>query len=347
MKKVAEGDAMLRGFRMPAEWEPHVCCWMGWPCPMRAFVGRRGLEEARAAFANIAGCIAEFEPVRMLARPQDAAAARQQLGNRAEVVECPMDDSWLRDSGPTFVVNDKNGEVGGVAWQFNAWGNKYPCKDDIAVGGRVLQFAGVRRFDAPLVMEGGSFHADGEGALLTTEQCLLHPNRNPQLSRREIEKHLRDCLGAKKIVWLVGDLRDDETDGHVDNVACFVRPGHALAMRADGDKTLGENARRLQAAEDASGRRLEITFLPRPQMREHGRDLLASYINFYLPNGGVVMPSFGIREDDEARVVIAEMFPNRRVLQTPALAVVRGGGGIHCITQQQPAPPAKRDKRRN
>ena len=322
------------GFAMPAEWTPHAACWMGWPCRGEVFGDCR---EARAAFAEVARAISKFEPVRMIARPEDAAAARKMLNGAADILEFPLDDSWMRDIGPTFVCNNA-GEVAGVDWRFNAWGEKYaPVNSDNAIAGRILRHLGMRTFAAPFVMEGGAIHSDGEGTLITTEQCLLHPNRNPSMSRNEIETALKNFTGAQKVIWLCGDPRDDETDGHVDEVACFAAPGIALAMEENGDPTLTENIRRLRATTDARGRKMRVITLPRPQVRENGRDLLASYINFYIANGGVIMPSFGVSEDAAAKETIAAAFPGRKIAQVPAQIIARGGGGIHCITQQQPA----------
>lgn len=319
---------------MPAEWAPHAACWMAWPCRAEVFGDCRA---ARAEFAETARQIAEFELVLMAARPEDAKAARKILGGAAEILEWPLNDSWMRDFGPTFIKNAA-GDIAGVDWKFNAWGEKYAPHDlDNAVAARVLAHAGGRRFCAPLVMEGGAFHADGEGTILTTEQCLLHPNRNPSMNRTEIEKHLREYLGAEKIIWLAGDLLDTETDGHVDGVACFAAPGIVLVLESGGDKTLAENIRRLRNAKDARGRKLEVITLPCPEILENGKPLLASYINFYLANGAVIMPSFGIAEDFTAKSVLAEVFPRRKIVQTPARETAKGGGGIHCITQQQPA----------
>ncbi len=326
------------GFWMPAEWTPHAACWMGWPCRAETFGDCRA---ARAAFAETARAIAEFEPVLMIARPEDAAEARRMLGCAADILEWPLDDSWLRDSGPTFLKN-ADGEIAGVDWKFNAWGEKYsPFQNDDETAARVLEYACARRFAAPLVMEGGAFHADGEGAILTTEQCLLNPNRNPSLSREEIETLLCAYLGAQKIIWLKGDSRDAETDGHADNIACFAAPGIVLAMEDEDGGDCAENIRRLQQAEDARGRKLEIIKLPRPKVRYRGEDLLASYINFYFANGAVILPSFGVAEDAAAKSILSDIFPDRKIVQLPnaktAIEILKGGGGIHCITQQQPA----------
>ncbi len=335
------------GFAMPAEWGEHSACWMAWPCRAEVWGGARGLAEARLGYAATARAVGEFESVRMLANSEDAAAARAALNGNAEIVPMPIDDSWLRDNGATF-VRGAGGEIAGINWRFNAWGEKYRLfeNDDAAAAG-MLRFLRMRRFDAPLVMEGGSFHTDGEGTALTTEQCLLHPNRNPSLSRAEIESQLRAHLGCEKTIWLAGDERDEETDGHIDNLACFCAPGEVLAMESGGDSVLEENIRRLRDATDAKGRKLQLRLLPKPSVRENGCDLLASYINFYPANGGIVMPSFGVAEDEKARAIIAESFPGRRVAQVDARAIVRGGGGIHCITQQQPAgeaaPPKEKE----
>lgn len=325
----------VAGFAMPAEWEAHSACWMAWPCRVAAWGGRRGLSLARDAFVEVARAIAGFEPVKMVVNPPDAADAKTMLGDAAEVLPMPIDDSWMRDSGMTFVRNGDNA-VAGINWQFNAWGKKYaPFDNDDKVAAGILRHLGMRGFDAPMVMEGGSFHYDGEGTLLTTEQCLLNQNRNPELSRAAIESLLCDYLGCSAVLWLAGDERDLETDGHIDNIACFCRPGVVLV--ADGKGAMQEeNKRRLQNAVDAKGRKLEVRFLPSPAVKENGADLLASYINFYPANGGIVMPSFGVKEDDAARAIIADSFPGRHIKQVNARAIVKGGGGIHCITQQQP-----------
>ena len=202
----------------------------------------------------------------------------------------------------------------------------------------------MRRYAAPLVLEGGAIHVDGEGTLLTTESCLLNPNRNPDLGRAEVEELLRQYLGVRTILWLNGGVEDDDTDGHVDNVACFVRPGLVLALNssdpADGNYAmLTENIERLRASTDAAGRSLEVVPIEQPRRREmaDGRRLALSYVNFYIANGGIVMPAFEDPQDRHAYDIVQRAFPDRRVMQVPATEIVFGGGGIHCITQQQPA----------
>jgi agmatine deiminase len=328
------------GFRMPAEWTRHERCWMAWPC--RATLWQGGEDRAKAGFAAVARAIAAHERVTMLARPQDLAEAAAACGSAIDMLAMPLDDSWMRDIGPTFLV-DAEGEVAGADWRFNAWGGKFPPWDqDAALAGRLLEHLGVRRLEAPFVLEGGSIHVDGEGTLLTTEQCLLNPNRNPGLSRLEIEENLRRWLGVRTIVWLGEGLENDHTDGHVDDIACFIRPGMIVAATcadpADANRAiLEDNLRRLRRARDAHGRPFEIIELPLPARRDgvDGR-LALTYVNFYLANGALIAPSFDDPMDAVAARILAEACPDRRLAQIPALDILEGGGGIHCITQQQP-----------
>lgn len=329
------------GFRMPAEWARHVRCWMAWP--VRAETFPNGLPAARTAYAEVAKAIAQFEPVTMICPDSEVAEVSLACGKGVEVLPLVTSDSWIRDNGPSFVVNDAGG-VAGVHWRFNAWGENY--KDyapDTAVAAALLKRLGLPRFEAPLVMEGGAFHVDGEGTLLTTEQCLLHPNRNPTLTKGEIEGHLRDHLGVSRFIWLGQGYEDDETDGHVDEIACFVKPGVVLTLTTDDTadpnyRIFQDNLERLRLARDAAGRELEIVTVRTPARQEqNGVRLTLSYTNFYLANGGVVMPAFEDPADDEALRTFRRLFPDRQVVPVPALDIVRGGGGIHCITQQQPA----------
>ncbi|PWC52333.1 agmatine deiminase family protein [Azospirillum sp. TSO22-1] len=336
------------GLHMPGEWEPHARCWMAWPCRPETWpvpeedeeVDR--LEAARAVYAEVARAITRFEPVTMVCDPDDVAEASLACGPGIQILPIPISDSWIRDTGPSFVTG-RNGRVAGVHWRFNAWGGNYPdCAKDQEVGRLVLEHLGQERFAAPLVMEGGSFHVDGQGTLLTTEQCLLNPNRNPSLSRAEIERHLRDFLGVSSIIWLGEGYQDDETDGHIDEIACFVRPGVVLALTTDDPtdanfKAFQDNLDRLKKARDAQGRELEVIPIQQPARRDqNGVRLTLSYTNLYVANGGVVMPAFEDPADDEAYRTVRRAFPDREVIQMAALDIVRGGGGIHCITQQQP-----------
>jgi agmatine deiminase len=334
-------------FFMPAEWQPHSRCWMAWPC--NPSIWTNGLEAARRNFAQVIHAILEFEPVALLVRPVDRAEAYRLCGEQVEYWEYPLDDSWMRDFGPTFVV-DKNGAVdgsgglAGVDWRFNGWG-KYPHANDQHVARHLLERLELPRIEAPLVLEGGAFHVDGEGTVLTTEQCLLHPNRNPDLGRDEIEALVLRHLGASRMIWLPRGIADDDTDGHIDEIACFVAPGVALALvgsdRDDIDyMPLQNNLSILRESTDARGRRLEVATVEQPEPVYKGRERLSqSYVNFYIANGGVVMPAFGdTRRDALARGVLGELFPRHKILQVPARELAYGGGNIHCITQQQPLP---------
>jgi agmatine deiminase len=332
------------GFSWPAEWHPHTRTWMCWPARTECFGGPAGVLRAKQVYARVARAVSGFEPVTLAARPNDAAEARLATGGRIEVVEVPLDDSWARDFGPTFLAG-RNGRPGGVIWRFNAWGEKYhPYTNDAAFARRILEAVGAAPYQAPLTCEGGALHTDGQGTVLTTEQCLLNPNRNPGLSRVDVEDVLRLYVGARRVIWLGDGFSDDETDGHVDNVACFAAPGRVILgmpPKSHPDhKPVQEALKRLRSARDAEGRSLEIAELEQPRkMRTSwsGALLPTSYVNFYLVNGGVILPAFDDKNDEPARRVLAQCFPDRDIMQIDALDIVQGGGGIHCITQQEPA----------
>lgn len=328
---------------MPAEWSPHRRCWMAWPCRTELWGDR--LEAARACVANIAQAIASFEPVTIVARPDLTASVSLHGGPGIGVVPMPQDDSWTRDTGPTFLVG-AGGPRAGVAWRFNGWGEAYAdYAQDAQMARRILEHVDVTRFDAPITLEGGGVHVDGEGTCLVGTPSILDPRRNPGVSRDEAEAVIRDHLNVSKVIWLPHGLVDDETAGHVDNLACFVRPGVVLAVSTDDPAEpdhagLAANLEILRAAEDAQGRRLEVLTLPLPKRRDRGdgRRLALSYVNFYIANGGIVMPAFGDAADTTAYRTIAAAFPDREVVQVDALDLLYGGGGIHCITQQEPEP---------
>jgi agmatine deiminase len=335
------------GFAMPAEWAEHARTWMCWPSRVEAWGGPEGLLRAKQAVARVARAISSFEPVVMAVRPKDAAEPQLACSGKIETFEVPLDDSWARDSGPTFVQNEE-GALAAVHWQFNAWGNKFaPYTYDAAFATRLAEASQTKLYRAPLVCEGGAIHTDGEGTLITTEQCLLNTNRNPHLSRQQVEMRLALYTGARRVIWLGEGFADEETDGHVDNIACFAGPGRVLvgvpSSRSDPDfEPVMEAIRRLQEARDSEGRALEIVELEQPRRTRNdwrGRPLATSYVNFYLPNDGIVMPAFDDANDERARMVIADCFPGRDILQIDALDIVEGGGGIHCITQQEPAGP--------
>ncbi|MEM6438217.1 MAG: agmatine deiminase family protein [Pseudomonadota bacterium] len=327
--------------RMPAEWEPHARTWMIWP---DGAVWQDRLEAAEADYIAVAAAIASFEPVRMVADPASAARARRLLPGEVELLELPVDDAWMRDSGPSFVRGPDGLE--GVCWRFNGWGGAAPAfAKDAALARALLAAEDIPAVTSALAMEGGALHVDGEGTLLTTESVVLNPNRNPGLTKAHAEAEFARALGAEKVLWLPGDAEEFGTDGHIDGLACFTAPGKILFEQAHpeapGRPANDANLAALKAARDAAGRPLEITILPGapPLSRAGSGDwgYCASYVNFYVANGGVVAPRFGLPEDDAAREIIAETFPGRDVVQVDVSSIAFGGGGIHCITQQQPA----------
>lgn len=331
-------------FYMPAEWHPKQRTFMEWP--VRADAWQELLAEAKKAYANVALAIAEFEPVTMIAGSQWIAEARHLCGKQIELIGIEHDDSWMRDNGPTFVINNKN-EIAGISWHFNAWGEKYlPYINDAKVASTLLATLNIREFKANFILEGGSIHVDGEGTLLTTEECLLNQNRNPQLSRAEIEEALKNYLGVKKIIWLKKGLFGDETDGHVDNVATFVRPG-VVIMQSCSDRdnqnyaNYRENLAILQNVTDAKGRKLDIMTIPQPPIAYYNKERLTlSYINYYPVNGGIILPVFGgtARDaDSNAAAILQEAYPDRKIVKVDGSTIIRGGGNIHCITQQMPS----------
>ncbi|MDO8211220.1 agmatine/peptidylarginine deiminase [Conexibacter sp. CPCC 206217] len=333
------------GLRMPAEWAPHERTLIAWPAREEAWRGTT-IEEARDAHAAVVEAVAAFEPVTLVADPAHVADARRRVtADNVEVVALPIDDSWLRDSGPIVVTGTGGSGTtrAGIDFRFNAWGEAFePYDKDAAIAQRLLEQLGIERFGSPLVLEGGSIAVDGEGTLVTTEQCLLNPNRNALLERVDIEQELRLQLGVEQIVWLgQGLIEDADTDGHVDNVAAFVAPGRVLLQTAPaGDlnhaNTL-ENKRRLLAAGlDV----IELSLLPRTQ-REDGEAVVVPYMNFYLCNGAAIVPLAQLDHDmdDEALTRLRALLPGREVVGVPGRVLALGGGGVHCITQQVPAIP--------
>lgn len=330
------------GFFMPAEWHPHERCWMAWPCHPATW-SKVGLERARIAYARVAQAIAQFEPVTLLVNPGDEESAKQYCGKGIEVITQALNDSWTRDTGPTFLLNQAK-QLAGVDWIHNAWGGNYPdCALDNQIASAVIKQTHAHYFHAPLVMEGGSFHVDGEGTILTTRECLLNTNRNPKLSQREIEQYLCDYLACEQIIWLNQGLLGDETDGHIDEIACFIAPGKVLCLISKDQQDpnylrLQENFEILKSAKDAKGRSLEVYTVEQPPATYlDGERLTLSYINFYLANKGIVMPAFGYESYDKAAYqLFSQLYPYYQIAQIDALDVFAGGGGIHCITQQQP-----------
>jgi agmatine deiminase len=362
MSRALRSTPAADGFRMPGEFEPHTGCWMLWP--ERPDNWREAARPAQLAFAQVAGAIAQFEPVTIGVSRAQLGRARALLPRSVRAVAMAHDDCWMRDVGPTCVV-DRRGRVRGVDWHFNAWGGLagglyFPWDRDERVARRVLDLEGLARYRAPLVNEGGAIHVDGQGTALVTEECLLNRNRNPRLSRAEIERRLHDYLGVSTIIWLGKGVFNDETDGHIDNLACFARPGVVCltwtGRRRDPQYAISLDAwQRLNDARDARGRRLKVVKLPMPgplaltareaagiarragtRPRVAGERLAASYVNFYIANRGIVMPLLDGRTDRPAARALKRLFPGRRITGVPAREVLLGGGNIHCITQQLP-----------
>ncbi|HEY8054102.1 MAG: agmatine deiminase [Steroidobacterales bacterium] len=351
------------GFRMPGEFERHAGCWMLWP--ERPDNWRDAARPAQLAFAQVALSIGQFEPVTVGVSALNFTSARTLLPENVRLVELAHDDCWMRDVGPTCVVNDR-GVVRGVDWHFNAWGGLngglyFPWDQDELVARKVLEIERLARYRAPIINEGGAIHVDGQGTALVTEECLLNPNRNPRLDRAAIEKNLRAYLGVSQVIWLGKGVFNDETDGHIDELACFARPGVVCLTwcdkRRDPQYAISHDAwERLRDARDARGRRLKVVRLPMPgplymhareahglitregtKARTAGERLAGSYANFYIANGGIVMPLLDARTDSLAARRLKRVFPGRRVVGVPAREILLGGGNIHCITQQIPA----------
>jgi agmatine deiminase len=320
---------------MPAEWAPHertIVCW-----PAREAMWQERFEAAKAEHAAVVNAIAAFEPVTLAVDPSQEAEARAAVRGDVDVVAIPLDDSWARDSGPIFVCGD--GRRAGVAFGFNAWGEMFePYDKDAEFATRVLEHLGEERVDArDLILEGGSIAVDGEGTLITTEQCLLHPNRNPALSREQIEARLRETLGVERIVWLgLGLVEDDDTDGHVDNICAWIEPGRVLlqtvADEADPNHDhCRENARRLA---DAGIEVVELDVLPR--LDGDGPPTVVPYVNYYVANGALIVPVTGAETDAGALALLERLYPGREAVPVSGTTLALGGGGVHCITQQVP-----------
>lgn len=333
-------------YKMPPEWAPHSRTFISWPI-QDSMCYPEDYEGVCGGYAATIRAIAEFEPVTVVVNPEDLEKVREIFkGNeRIECLAIEHNDAWLRDNGPTFVVNAA-GEKAGVNWRFNAWGGKYsPWDLDDQVAPQILEHFGVKRFDAPVVMEGGSIHVDGEGTLLTTEECLLNKNRNPEWERERIEEVLHNYLSVDKVIWLKRGLDGDETDGHVDNIACFAAPGKIILQvcndPADTNYEITqENLRILGEARDAAGRPFEIIPIQQPPRREfEGKRLTLSYLNFYFVNGGIVLPVFGGPAEETDRLAVealAQAFPDRVIRTVDGMAIIREGGNVHCTTQQMP-----------
>lgn len=332
-------------FVQPAEWAPHDAVWLAWPSA--ADLWGPHLAPAQEAFVALALALsAPDERLEVLVpnAEREAEARAALAGANARFHQVPFGDIWLRDTAPIF-LRDGQGGLAAACFRFNGWGGKYVLEGDDGVAARVAALSGARPFLADLVLEGGSIDVDGEGSCLTTEECLLNPNRNPGRGRGELERALYDMLGASQVLWLGRGLVNDHTDGHVDNIARFVAPGVAVCMEPrasdDPNRDALEAVRSdLSAMRDARGRRLEVLTLPSPGriLGPEGEIVAASSVNFYIGNRSVVVPTYGSPHDDEIVERLGAIFPGRRAVGVRANAILTGGGAFHCITQQQPKP---------
>ena len=333
-------------FYMPAEWYQHECCWMQWPTeffPINATSSwsHFDLDKGRLAWANVANAISRFEKLKMIVHPNDYKSALNLLDNNIEILQTPIDDAWCRDTGAIFLLNEKN-QLGGVDSDFNCWGYKENFEQDDKIAKFMINEANATYFKNDMVLEGGSIHVNGQGTLITTEQCLLHENRNPHLSKDDIENNLKNFFGVTKIIWLKHGT-DEGTNGHIDNVACFSDEGTILAMTcSDKQDTyydlLSENLEILKTSVDQDNKPLNIVELEMSKKRLiPNDDEPSSYINFYIANDAIIFPIFGDDvADQNAMNIIKSQFPNRQIVCLDGHDILMGGGNIHCITQQQP-----------
>jgi agmatine deiminase len=336
-------------FRMPAEWETHAATWLSWPHKRESWPGI--FERIPRVWGSMIRALRGSEEVRLLCG--DAAMedeARRELGGDltgVRVFRIPTNDAWIRDYGPIFVrapeVSTAREGVALTAWGFNSWGGKYgPWDLDETVPAKIGGALDFPVHETGMILEGGSIDSDGEGTILTTESCLLHPNRNPSLDRRQIERRLGRWLGARKVLWLGEGIVGDDTDGHVDDLTRFVAPGRVVtAVETDATdenyRPLQENRERLRGMTDAAGRKLEVIDLPMPTPVHHeGHRCPASYANFLIANAAVLVPTFRSPRDETALGIIRDLFPDRRVAGIDCHDMVWGLGAVHCVSHEQP-----------
>lgn len=340
-------DAM--SFRLPAEWEPHAATWIAWPHRRQTFLGP--FDAIPHVYRDLARLIARHEPVRIIGSSDVLAEPRVLLAGvpGIEFVTMRTNDSWVRDTGPVFLVrrDGKDHDVSAraaVAWDWNAWGGKYPpWNDDAHVARSIAARLGLDTFEPGIVLEGGAIETDGQGTVLANEKCVVDDRRNPGLDRAAIESAIRGWLCVEKVLWVGGDLAGDDTDGHIDQLARFFAPGRVLAARQPdrsdpNHAPLDENLDRLAGLRDAVGRHLEVIPVDIPsRFAFDGTQLPASHLNFYVANGLVAVPVFGGPTDDPALRILEQCFPGRRIEPVDCRALVRGRGALHCITRDEPA----------
>lgn len=331
------------GFRMPARFSPHARTFIAWPTDLSY---RSDLTRSRAEYACTIRAVAKFEPVTVIVHPDDSDSARAALDgcDNLEILEIPINDAWLRDSGWMFVKNDAD-EVAMVQFQFNGWGGKYACDKDMRVAEHLAEHYGFKVYNAPFICEGGGITVDGEGTMITTEQVMRNQNRYNGHSKEDIERLVRDYLGIEKVIWLgLGLVEDAGTDGHADNNVEYLAPGKVLAQMVSDPanpnyELCQENLRRLKEATDAKGRKLEIIEMERLPYTDpaHGEPMPVPYVNAYVINDALITPMLGGADDEPARAELGKLFPGREIVAVDSTFIALDGGGIGCITQQQPA----------
>lgn len=336
------------GFRMPAEWEPQEAVWLSWPHKYASWPGQ--FRPIPHVFAEIVRQISRFQAVRINAAKRLQARAMRLCAEagadmaRVTFYDHPTNDAWCRDHGPIFVKNDRTGEVALTDWVHNAWGGKYPPYDlDNLIPPSIGRALGLRRFRKDIVLEGGSIDVNGQGLLLTSEQCLLNKNRNPHLSRAQIEQILRDYLGVRTILWVGDGIIGDDTDGHIDDITRFYKADGFITCvepnrRDPNHRILADNLERLRSFRTPAGKKFSLVELPMPKpFAFQGQQVPASYANFLIINGAVLVPQFRQpRRDAEAREIIGGCFPGREVIGIDCYHLIWGLGTLHCISQQQP-----------
>lgn len=361
-KRIVESTPKQDGFYMPGEFAPQEKIWMIWP--ERTDNWRNGAKPAQEAYKNVAVAISKFTPVTMLVSSRQYSNARNMLPEDIQVIEMSSNDAWCRDCGPSFLINSK-GELRACHWGFNAWGGLvdglyFPWDLDHMIGEKICEIQQIDRYELEdFILEGGSFHVDGEGTILTTEMCLLSKGRNPSMTKEEIEQMLLEYLNGEKVLWLKNGIDPEETNGHVDDVACFVAPGEVACIYTQDPEdpfyeVAQENYKALCEMTDAKGRELVVHKVCTPKgkillegaetidkakgtiPRENGELCIASYLNFLITNGGVIVPQYGDENDALALQQLQEIFPQKEVVGVATREIVYGGGNIHCITQQQP-----------
>ena len=332
---------MNERLRLPAEWEPHSACWLAFPYLEEEWPFNLGA--AQASIAALCRAIAEAgnEPVRLLVKNEDMESrARSLIGEVRNVryVTTDYGDCWLRDTAPLFGHGD-DGELGALCFEFNGWGGKYPMPFDGRVSSWLTERLRARRFECPFVLEGGALDTNGEGTFLTTASCPLNPNRNPGLTRSAFEQALGERVSVDRLIWLDEGLEHDHTDGHIDMIARFVALDTVICMTSNPSAPNAEVLRSIEQKLRAAG--LKVLGIPAPSALQapHGEPLPASYCNFYIANAAVIVPTYGLPEDEAALGEIANAFPSREVIGLPARDLLWGGGAFHCVTQAQPSKP--------